>query len=105
MLVRNFNLKKLCQNRVVQVFKSFSTQDDNNEEEKIFVAQQQIDYEKERRFLRDGKISLYLAKEKEALRLAQEEARKRYEEIKKGNKMFLLNHKVPGVESKVNEKY
>jgi hypothetical protein len=46
-----------------------------------------------------------LAKEKESLRLAQEEARKRYEEIKKGNKMFLLNHKVPGVENKVKEKY
>ncbi len=34
--------------------RQFSVQDDDNEDEKIFVSQQQIDYEKERRFLRDG---------------------------------------------------
>jgi hypothetical protein len=47
---------------------------------------------------------LIQAKEKEALRQAQEESRKRYEEIKKGNKMYLLNQKVPGVDNKVKEK-
>ena len=46
-LIHQFNLRMSS--------RYFSTvQEDDNDEEKIFVSQQQIDYEKERRFLRDG---------------------------------------------------
>lgn len=36
------------------LIKTFATLEED-EDEKIFVSQQQVDYEKERRFLRDGK--------------------------------------------------
>jgi hypothetical protein len=54
MLLKNLRgVKKYIPNLTKR---QFSVQDEN-EDEKIFVSQQQIDYEKERRFLRDGTIS------------------------------------------------
>lgn len=56
MLLKNLRgVKKFIPNLYKR---QFSSQDDDNDEDKIFVSQQQIDYEKERRFLRDGKTLL-----------------------------------------------
>ena len=54
MLVKNKILNRVWRNCLNSI-KTFSTDKHDEEDTHIFVSQQQIDYEKERRFLRDGK--------------------------------------------------
>lgn len=63
MLVKNINLSKLLRTGL-NARKTFSVVDDEDEDTQIFVAQQQIDYEKERRFLRDGTLTLLIKQRK-----------------------------------------
>jgi hypothetical protein len=59
MLKRNVNLLKSSILRACLTRRNFSVlEDEDEQEEKIFISQKQVDYEKERRFLRDGKSAL-----------------------------------------------
>lgn len=76
---------------------SFSNKWTTEDLDKIHISKDQIKQNEEIRLVRDCILNFYVAEEREKLRKGFEEAKRRQEAMKRGDKEYLLKMKVPGI--------